>query len=93
MLLQFFHIEVAAVLYTPVGVMDESRQVVATDLFYGHAECPERKDCRQRFRQTPADDLLRVCIRDEVQVAASIVSPDVSGIAIPALSARNLTAS
>ena len=37
-LLQFLHIQVAAVLDATVRVVDESREITSTSLFYGHAE-------------------------------------------------------
>jgi len=44
MLLQFVHVEVAAVLDAAVGVMDKSGEVTSSSLFYGHAEGFERED-------------------------------------------------
>ena len=43
-LLQFLHIEVAAVLDAAVRVVDESGEVTSTCLFYGHAEGSESED-------------------------------------------------
>ena len=42
-LLQFPDVEVTAVLHATVGVMDESREVAAASLVYGHAERLERE--------------------------------------------------
>ena len=81
--LQLFHVKVAAVLHTSVGVMDKSCEVASASLFDGHTECPEREDCRQRFRQAPADNLFRICIGDEVQVAASTGEFDVGDVTHP----------
>ena len=44
MLLQFVHVEVAAVLDAAVRVVDESGEVTSSSLFYGHAEGFERED-------------------------------------------------
>ena len=93
MFLQFLHIEVAAVLDAAVRVVDESREVTFTSLFDGHAEGFECEDCCQRFCQAPADDLLRISIRHQMQVAASASEVDVADIALPQLvSCRRLEA-
>lgn len=64
--------------------MDEPCEVAA-GLFDGRAECSEREDRRQRFRQTPADDFLRVCIRNKVQVTAPIIEFYIGDVAHPQL--------
>ena len=84
-LLQLLHIQVAAVLHTAVGVVDESREVVPSGLFYCHAECLEGENSRKRIGQAPAHNLVRVGIRDQVQVAASVLKIDVGDVAHPQL--------
>ena len=84
-LLQFLHIEVAAVLDAAVRVVDESGEVASTSLFYGHAEGFESEDGCQGFCQAPANDLLRISISYEMQVTASTSEVDVGDIALPQL--------
>ena len=43
-LLQFLHVEVAAVLDPPVGVVDKPGEVTSSSLSDGHAECFEGED-------------------------------------------------
>ena len=85
MFLQLLHVEVAAVLDAAVRVVDESGEVASTGLFYGHAEGFEREDRCQGFCQAPANDLLRIGVRHEVQVAASTCEIDVGDVALPQL--------
>jgi hypothetical protein len=83
--LQFFHIEVAAVLDATVGVVDEARKVASTSLSYGHTESFEREDSCQGFCQAPAHDLLRIGISYEMQIAASTYEVNIGDIALPQL--------
>jgi len=62
MLLQFLHVEVAAVLDAAVRVVDESGEISSSGLLYGHAEGFEREDGCKGFRKTPTDNLLRIGI-------------------------------
>jgi len=64
--LQLLHVQVAAVLHASVGVVDEPREVAPSGLPYGHAERFEGEDGRQRVRQAPAHNLVRVGVRDQV---------------------------
>ena len=84
-LLQFLDIEVAAVLHATVRVMDEPREVATASLSNGHAERLKREYGCQRFRQTPTDDLVRVSIRNEMQIAAPAIELDIGDVAHPQL--------
>ena len=69
---KFFRIGIATVLYTSVRVVDEVVQFFFRSLFHCHLERKERVLCLQRIRQAPADYLVRIGIRDKVQIAASV---------------------
>ena len=84
-LLQLFYIEVTAVLYASVRMVNKFGEFTSASLFYGHAEGFEREDRCQRVRQAPAHDLLRIGIRHEVQIAASVSEVDVGDVALPEL--------
>ena len=91
--LQFFHIEIAAILDATVRVVNEPGKVTSTCLFNGHAEGFERKDRCKGFCQAPAHDFLRIGISYEMQVTASVSEVDVGDIALPQLvSCRRLEA-
>ena len=82
-LLQFVRIGIAAVLYAPVRVMDETLQFIGCSLFYGHLESFQRIFCLQCVREAPAYDLMRVGIRYQMQVAAAVHKVDVRDVAHP----------
>jgi len=84
-LLQFLHVEVAAVLDAAVRVVDESREITSASLFDGHAESFESEDGCQGFCQAPANDFLRISISYEMQVAASASEVNVGDVALPQL--------
>ena len=84
-LLQFVRIGVAAVLYAPVRVVDESLQLIGRSLAYSHTQGLQGVPGFQCLGQAPAHDLVRVCIRHQVQVAAVIHQVDVCNIADPKL--------
>ena len=85
MLLQLLHVEIAAVLDAAVRVVDESGEVASTGLFYGHTEGFKREDGCQGFCKTPANNLLRIGISYEMQVAASAYKVDIGYVALPQL--------
>ena len=84
-LLQFVRIGVTAVLYAPVRVMDESFQFICRSLRDGHPEGLQRVFRLKGPREAPANDLARVGIRHQVQVAAAVHEVDVRDIAHPQL--------
>ncbi len=81
--LQLVRIGIAAVLYASVGVVDEPFQLIGRRLRDGHPEGLQRVFRLQRIREAPTHDLVRVGIRDEVQVAAAIHEVDVRDVAHP----------
>ena len=86
--LQFLHIEVTAVLYAPVRMVNKFWKFTSASLFYGHAEGFEGEYGCQRVCQAPTHDLLRVGISHEMQVAASANKVDVGDVALPQLVSR-----
>ena len=84
-LLQLVRIGVAAVLYAPVRVMDEPLEFIGCSLSYGHPKSLHRVFCLQCLRQAPAHDLVRVGVRNQVQVAAVVHQVDVRDVAYPEL--------
>ena len=84
-LLQFIYVDVTAVLHATVGVMDESRQITASRLFYGHAESPESIIGSKGIRQAPTHYLLGIGIRHQMQVAAAFSQVNVGDVAHPQL--------
>ena len=84
-LLQFINVSVTAVLHAPVGVMDESRQITASRLFYGHTKSFECKQDSKGARQAPAHYLIGICIRHQMQIAAAFCQINVGDVAHPQL--------
>ena len=68
--LQLPDVGVAAVLHSPVRMVDELAEIAFPGLFDGLAESVKRILCLQRRREAPSYDLVRVGVGDEVQVAA-----------------------
>ena len=83
--LQFVCIGVTAVLYTSVRVVDESLQFIGRSLAYSHPKSLERVFRLQCLGQAPTHDLVRVCIRHQVQVAAIVHQINVCNITDPEL--------
>ena len=84
-LLQFVRIGVAAILHASVRVMDEPFQFVCRSLRDGHVEGLKRVFRLKGLREAPADDLARVCIRHQVQIAAAVHQVDIRDITHPQL--------
>lgn len=82
-LLQFVRIGVAAVLYSPVRVVDESFQLVCRSLAYSHTQSLQSVLGLQCRGQAPAHNLVRVCIRHQMQVAAVVHQVNVCNITDP----------
>jgi len=83
--LQFVRIGGTAVLYAPVRVMDEPPEFIGRCLRDGHSESLQGVLRFQCLRQAPAHDLVRVGIRNQVQVAAVVHQVDVRDVAHPKL--------
>ena len=81
--LQFVRIGGTAVLYAPVRVMDEPPEFIGRCLRDGHSESLQGVLRFQCLRQAPAHDLVRVGIRNQVQVAAVVHQVDVRDVAHP----------
>ena len=83
--LQFVCIGIAAVLYAPIRVVDKMMQLIGRGLRDGHSESLERVLRLQCLRETPANDLVRVGVRHQMQIAAAVHEVDVRDVAHPQL--------
>ena len=70
--LQQIHIGIATILYTSVRVVSELSQILCTRLVNGHLKGMNGMFCFECFRQTPTHNLMRVGIRNQMQIAASV---------------------
>ena len=83
------HVLTAGVLTSPVGVMDEI-DLLALYAPQGHSESLHRILGVKSWADTPAGDLLRICIKDERQVTEVVMAvivhyDDISYVANPQL--------
>lgn len=81
--LEFAHIQVAAVLYAPVRVVDQSFEIVPARLCDGHPEGFQREEGTERGGKRPAYYLVGIAVGHQMQVAASLVRVDVGYVAYP----------
>ena len=82
---ELVRIDVTAVLYAPVRVVDESLQLVCRSLAYSHTQSLQSVLGLQCRGQAPAHNLVRVCIRHQMQVAAVVHQVNVCNITDPEL--------
>ena len=88
--LEHGYVGIAAVLHATVGVMDESLEDFAArhgyGLIDGHPQCLHGDGCLECPGQSPADNLVRVGIGDQVQVAhVAACQGDVGDVGSPKL--------
>lgn len=81
--LEFAHIQVAAVLYSPVRMVDQSFEIVPSRLCDGHPEGFQREEGTERGGKRPAYYFVRIAVGHQMQVAASLVRVDVGYVAYP----------
>ena len=71
---QDVRIGIAGILYAPARVVDEVICRPASKALQGHFHCLDGKSGLQRLAHAQADDLLRVIVRGERQVAEAVVA-------------------
>ena len=79
---QFEHVSIGTILDAPVGVMYQPGQVV-TSLSYSLHQGLHRVTGLQAFRETPAYNLVRVGVCDQMQIAAVFFNFNIGYITDP----------
>ena len=81
--LQQIHVGIATILYTSVRVVCELGKIVGTRLVNGHLKSMDSMFRFKRFRQTPTHNLMRIGVRNQMQIATSVSKVYVGYIANP----------